>query len=265
MTPIAPLRERYLRLVRDSVVGLLDEDPGTAFARLTSSPTFDFMTRVEGRDYPATAPSMIGATKLLHLQRAAEAVIEQDVPGDFLEAGVWRGGACILMRAVLAAWGDARRRVWAADSFLGMPAPDPERSPHDVRSPLHGEARLAVSLEEVKRHFARYGLLDGQVGFLEGWFNETLSDPRIEHLAILRIDAVFHRSTMDALVALHDKVSPGGYVIIDDYGAFASCRVAVEEFRRDRGIEDPIEWIDDSGIYWRRGSGSRPGTACEDA
>ncbi len=116
-----------------------------------------------------------------------------------------------------------------------MPAPDPERSPHDVGSPLHGEARLAVSLEEVKRHFARYGLLDGQVGFLEGWFSETLSDPRIEHLAILRIDAVFHRSTMDALVALHDKVSPGGYVIVDDYGAFVPCRIAVEEFRRARG------------------------------
>ena len=259
MIPIADLRERYLRLVRDSVVGLLDEDPAMAFDRQTVSPAFVRQTRVEGRDFPATAPSMIGATRLLQLQRAAETVIEEGVPGDFLEAGVWRGGACILLRAVLAAWGDAQRRVWAADSFEGMPPPEPERAPRDARSPLHGEARLTVTLEETKRHFARYGLLDEQVGFLEGWFRDTLSDPRIERLAVLRIDAVFHGSTRDALVALHDKVSPGGYVIVDDYGAFVSCRVAVEEFRRERGIDDPIEWIDDSGIFWRRGTGAAAG------
>src|SRR5260370_721437 len=80
--------------------------------------------RAIGRDWPAEDETMIGQVRLDHLHQCVEQVLEQGVPGDLMEAGVWRGGACILMRAVLKAFDDRERIVWAADSFAGMPTPD---------------------------------------------------------------------------------------------------------------------------------------------
>ncbi len=90
---------------------------------------------------------------------------------------MWRGGAAIMMRAVLEQAGRraAGRRVWAADSFAGIPPPDAVRFPADAGSTLHSFPQLAVDLESVKRTFARYGLLDDRVVFLPGRFSDTLA------------------------------------------------------------------------------------------
>jgi len=82
---------------------------------------------------------------------------------------------------------------------------------------------LAVPLEEVQALFRRYDLLDAQVRFLKGWFKDTLAGAPIERLALLRLDGDLYESTMDALVPLYDKVSPGGFVIVDDYYSCAPC------------------------------------------
>lgn len=253
MSALDDIRSRYLDLVRDSLVGLLHEDPRLDVGGSGGLAAFDRSLRVTGSDRPATAFTMIGERRMLQLQQAAETAIRDRIPGDFLEAGAWRGGACILMRAVLAAWGDERRRVWVADSFEGMPPLAPGQPGASVDK-LRDVEGFVVSADDVRANFARYDLLDDRVVFLEGWFRDTLRNDAIDTLAILRIDAVLRESTTDALAALYDKVAPGGYVILDDYGAFAGCRAAVAEFRRDRGITDPIEWIDDSGAWWRRGA-----------
>ena len=91
------------------------------------------------------------------------------------------------------------RRVWAADSFAGLPAPNPTEYPEDTGLDLSQNAYLAVSLQEVQRNFRHYGLLDGQVQFLPGWFRDTLPTAPIEQLAVLRIDGDLYESTMDAL------------------------------------------------------------------
>jgi O-methyltransferase len=111
---------------------------------------------------------------------------------------------------------------------------------------------LAVPLERVRELFARYGLLDDRVRFLPGWFADTLPRAPIERLALLRIDADLYESTGDALAALYDKVSSGGFVIVDDYGCIPACRTAVDEFRAARGIQEPLEIIDWTGVFWRR-------------
>ncbi len=248
----AELRARYLDLVRDSLIGLLGEDPALEIRPGGGRLPFDRGARDEGRDWPASALSMIGAKRMLQLQHAAEFVIERGVPGDFIETGVWRGGACILMRAVLAARGVRDRKVWVADSFEGVPAPDGARYPDDAGIALHRFEQLAVPLETVKAAFARYRLLDDQVAFLKGWFRDTLGAAPIEQLAILRLDGDLYESTMDALTALYPKVAPGGIVIVDDYGAIAACRAAVTDYRREHGIDEPIYRIDDSGVHWQR-------------
>jgi O-methyltransferase len=213
---------------------------------------FDEPTRREGRDWPARAESMIGLYRLDNLQRCIVDVLRRRVPGDLIEAGAWRGGATIFMRAVLAAYGDTGRRVWVADSFQGLPRPDPERFPAEAGDKHWSWDQLAVPLEEVKANFARYGLLDDQDRFLTGWFKDTLPAAPIERLAVLRLDGDMYGSTMDALEALYPKLSAGGYVIIDDYGNIAQCKEAVTDFRNAHGIIDPIESIDWTGAYWQR-------------
>ena len=210
--------------------------------------------REQGLDYTSDAETMIGRLRLDNLQACVLDVVQSGVPGDLIETGVWRGGASIFMRAVLKAYGVTDRTIWVADSFQGLPKPDPVRYPADAKDGLWRAEVLAVSLDEVKANFARYQLLDDQVRFLPGWFRDTLPPAPIERLAVLRLDGDLYESTMDALTALYPKLSVGGYVIVDDYGAMASCRRAVEDFRAEQGITDRVEPIDWTGVYWRRSS-----------
>jgi len=249
---LVEMRARYLALMRDSLIGLLGEDPSFEIKPRGGQLPFDPKRRIGGMDWPVHAVSMIGAHRMAQLQQAVEYVIAHGVPGDLIETGVWRGGACIMMRAVLMAYGVADRRVWVADSFRGLPPPDAANYPTDRDNLLHTFEQLAIPVETVRRNFARYRLLDDQVVFLEGWFRDTLKGAPIERLAVLRLDGDLYESTMDALVALYDKVSPGGIVIVDDYGIIETCAAAVDDFRRERGIVEPIKRIDASGVYWQR-------------
>jgi O-methyltransferase len=214
--------------------------------------TADPSVRLEGRDWPADAETMIGMKRLDNVQACVTDAVRNGVPGDLIETGVWRGGAVILMRAVLKALGDTRRVVWAADSFQGLPRPDAERYPADAADRHWSFAPLAVSVDEVKRNFERYGLLDDQVRFLVGWFKDTLPTAPIEKLAVARLDGDMYESTMDALEALYPKLSVGGYLIVDDYGWVPGCKQAVDDYRGRHDIGDALRTIDWSGVFWQR-------------
>jgi O-methyltransferase len=213
---------------------------------------FDEQTRAEGRDWPARAESMAGLRRLENLQFCVTDVLRRGVPGDLIETGAWRGGVTIFMRAILEAYGDTERHVWVADSFQGLPRPDPERWPAEAGDEHWTRGELAVPLEEVQANFARYGLLDERVRFLAGWFADTLPTAPIERLAVLRLDGDMYGSTMEALEALYPKLSVGGYVIVDDYGAIPQCKEAVTDFRASHDIIDPMETVDWTGVYWQR-------------
>jgi O-methyltransferase len=210
------------------------------------------VARVEGRDWPSRAHTMIGLKRLANIRYCVETVLDENVAGDLIETGVWRGGAVIFMRAILRARGVTDRIVWAADSFAGLPAPDVKHFPQDEGISLHRFPQLAVPLEHVKENFQRYGLLDEQVRFVKGWFRDTLPHVPIERLAVLRLDGDLYESTIQALDGLYHKVSPGGFVIVDDYGNVPACREAVTDFRVRQGITDTIVPIDWGGVYWRR-------------
>jgi O-methyltransferase len=213
----------------------------------------DPAARAEGRDWPPGAETMVGRARLDNVARLCRQALDDGVPGDFAETGVWRGGVTILMRAILASLGDGDRRVWVADSFEGLPVPDAEHYPADAGLDWSGVGVLKVGADAVRNNFDRYGLLDDRVRFLEGWFCDTLPGAPIEALAVLRLDGDLYQSTMDALVALEPKVSPGGFVIVDDYGGWPSCRAAVDDYRAQRGIDDHIETVDWTGAWWRKG------------
>jgi len=202
----------------------------------------------------AFSHTMIGLSALDNLERCAEMVFHENIPGDFMEAGVCQGGASIFLRALQVAHGEGNRRLWAADSFIGLPPPE---SGPDIASGLDlSETRLpsiAFSLEGVRDHFLRYSLLDENVLFLPGWFADTLPTAPIKQLAILRIDADIYASTRDALECLYPRVAAGGFIIVDDYGLLGVCRQAVDEYRSAHGIDEPIQFVNQSVIYWCKG------------
>jgi len=210
---------------------------------------FDPKAREFGTDWPSIAYSMVGCRRLDNLQWCVESVLQEGVPGDLIETGVWRGGACILMRAILKLYAIEDRCVWLADSFQGLPAPslDADRG-YDLSENRYN----AVSLEAVQAAFERFGLLDGQVRFLKGWFKDSLPTAPINSLAILRMDGDLYESTMDALVSLYHKVSRGGFIIVDDYHPWPPCKRAVDEYRARNNILAPLQEIDGMGVFWKK-------------
>ncbi|QGZ96533.1 class I SAM-dependent methyltransferase [Terricaulis silvestris] len=191
------------------------------------------------------AQSMMGRKRMENLHDCLEQIRKNDIPGDVIECGVWRGGGCIFMAAYLQAHGMTSRKVLVADSFRGLPVSSrPEDSNLDLS---RGKApELAISRAIVERNFNAYGLLSGNVVFIEGWFRDTLASAPCDQLALLRLDGDFYESTMDALTALYDRVAPGGAVIIDDYYAVPACANAVKDFFAARGEAIPeairIDW-----------------------
>jgi hypothetical protein len=194
---------------------------------------------------------IIGRKRLENLEHCLDSIRSDNIPGEVIETGVWRGGASLFMRGYLAAYEMQDRKVWLADSFEGLPKPTlPQDAGYDFspeKMPI-----LAVSLDEVKEIFRRYGLLDEQVEFLKGGFKDTLPHAPIGKIALARLDGDLYESTMDALNALYHRIEPGGYLIIDDYGDFEPCRRAVNEFRDKFHISDPMETIDWTGVFWRK-------------
>lgn len=239
----------YLDLMKKTLTNSIYED-----SNINSQQPLSYVRqlRENGQDWPCIAHTMIGMKRLDNLQYCVEKVITEEIPGDLIETGVWRGGAAIFMRAILKAYDVTDRRVLAADSFEGLPAPNPLQFPQDANDAHHKVDYLAVPLDEVKANFERYGLLDEQVVFIKGWFRDTLPNVPADSFAVLRLDGDMYESTWDALTNLFPKLSVGGYVIIDDYQVVPGCRAAVDDFRQQHSIVDQIHEIDWAGVYWRR-------------
>lgn len=200
------------------------------------------------------ADTLAPPTQLDALQSCLEEVIAEAIPGDVIEAGCYRGGQCVLMAGVLKALDAGDRKIFAADSFAGLPEPDPQESPDDAifYHLLESIGRFRSSLDEVNDTLRRYNLLGGRVVPIPGWFRDSLKRAPIESLALIRLDATFHRSTHDALEALYPKLSRGGFLICADYGVPTGARRAVDEYRLEYGIEEPLLEIDGQGVLWRR-------------
>jgi O-methyltransferase len=218
---------------------------------LVAKRPYDSDKRENGRDWPARAETMVGLRRLVNARSCIESVLADGVPGDIIETGVWRGGMAIFMRGVLKAHGVTDRKVWLADSFQGLPRPDPARYPADRGLNLWRHNILRVGIEQVRHNFERYGLMDDQVGFIVGWFRDTLAEAPVKNLAVLRLDGDLYESTIQALEPLYPKLSVGGYCIIDDYNIDA-CARAVTDYRQVHGIGEEILDIDGMGAYWRK-------------
>ena len=235
---------RVKNFLKNYIVTYLDKRSYSIIKRIP----LDLTARNLGKDWPQLLGyTMIGHKRLDNLQFCIEDVLQKNIPGDFIETGAWRGGATIFMRAVLKSNNVVDRCVWVADSFEGLPKPKNKGDGYDLSAVAH----LKVSLDEVQENFRNFDLLDDQVKFLKGWFSDTLPSAGIEKIAILRLDGDMYSSTMDALVNLYPKVCKGGYIIIDDFYSWESCRNAVNDYIKYNNLNASIIRIDDDAAYWR--------------
>jgi O-methyltransferase len=244
------LRRSYLDLLRLTVCDLA----GVATTSVGALPDGGVMARelygdarrlrAAGMDWPLHGLTMVGLRRLEDLQACVERVVADGVPGDVIEAGSWRGGASLLIRATLDAYGDGRELV-VADSFAGFPAGDGDASvAHDF---------LVAPLDGVREAFARFGLTE-RVTFVPGFFEETMPGLAGRSWSLIRLDADTYEPTRLALRALYPGLAVGGHLLIDDYGSFEGCRRAVDEFRAEHGITEPLEQVDFTCWRWQRTS-----------
>jgi O-methyltransferase len=205
-------------------------------------------SRRVGRDWPQRAHTMVGRERLNNIQHCLNYARENNIPGDFIETGVWRGGACIFAKKYFDLY-DMDRNVFVADSFKGLPPPECQQ---DEGANYHLFTELAISLEKVKSHFELYGCLDDKVKFVEGWFKDSLPNNNdIKELCVLRMDGDMYKSTMDVFETCYHKLSVGGFCIIDDW-CIPDCREAVEDWWKLLGKQPSYTDIDGSSIFWQK-------------
>ena len=191
-------------------------------------------------------------TALEHLHTAIKDTVERGVEGDFIETGIWRGGACILAKSIYNEI-SPERKVYAADSFEGLPAPNVELFPQDNGDTHYLDPMLSVSLEQVTENFNKFGLVDDNLVFVKGWFKDSIPTLDIDKISILRLDGDMYESTIQVLDVLYEKLSKGGYLIIDDYH-HRGCIAAIRDFRNKHGITSNIIKVDGDPLnevhYW---------------
>jgi O-methyltransferase len=176
------IMDRYLQLVQEVLINSIYQDRATD---PRSHPFFDAPKRDAGLDWPQQALNMIGSIRLRSLPERWELVLRDSVPGDFVETGIWRGGACTMIAAVLAVYGEKERKVRGFDSFQGLPPPNEEIYPGDRGDQLHRFSQQVVSLGEVPDNFRRLGLWIEQVRLVKGWFKDTVAAAPIKKTPVL--------------------------------------------------------------------------------
>jgi O-methyltransferase len=177
---------------------------------------------------------------VIGLVRATDYVLKAKIPGAFVECGVFRGGSTMAVMLALMEHGVIDRDFYLYDTFSGFPLPDEVDRYYDGRSAIeewHEKKRnenesgwLVSTLEETRANVISTGYPVERMTFVKGMVEETIPSVVPEQIAFLRLDTDFYVSTRHELIQLYDRISPGGILIIDDYGAFQGARKAVEEF-----------------------------------
>lgn len=189
--------------------------------------------------------TMLGPRRGRMLHRLAEEVERRGVPGALVDCGAWNGGSTILMSVAAPA-----REVWAFDSFAGLP--EPRELDGREGAGLGGE--LVASEQKLRDGFERFAH-PARLHVRAGWFEDTLEDAagEIGQVAVLHCDGDWYDSVLLTLEVMYPLVSPGGFVVIDDYGTFPGAKRATDEYRRRAGESAPLRRIDHTGRYWRKG------------
>jgi len=197
--------------------------------------------------------TMVSNKNLMTLFSLIKQANNLDSPGDIVECGVWNGGSAAIMGLAHIGSGKTRhRRIWLFDSFQGVPPATERDGPVERRSYFEGWNKGDVN--KVKQVFTKLRVSLDDVEIIPGWFNDTLRTSRVEQIAILHIDADWYDSVKLVLDVFYDRVVPGGFVILNDYNTWEGCNKALNDFLRERHLEDTVitEVEPTTGAYFQK-------------
>lgn len=258
--PAKDLKERAIDTYLEVLRGLF---AGISYGRAERSVRFDtallpynHTARENGEEMGYLALTMIGKKRLDNLSTLLKEIIKTRIAGHIVETGVWRGGASMFLQAMLLAYHQHKERsLFLCDSFHGLPPSTGQLHKGDVG--WDGLRYSAVSRREVARHFHQYGLLTENVYFVAGYFNQTMPilaqqpPSLLSKIALLRLDGDMYQSTVDVLYHLYEKVTIGGFIIVDDWTGFPA-KDACLDFLKVHKLSPKIVPIDGSSVYWQK-------------
>ena len=206
-------------------------------------------------DY-ATRLTMLPRKTLENIEECIRKIVEDKIEGDFVETGVWRGGACIFANALFKKL-NSPRKIYVYDSFEGLPVPDAEKYPMDSGDTHYQIPELSVSLDTVISNFKLIDEDISNIVFVKGWFKDTVKDNNIDKIAILRLDGDMYESTVDPINYLYPKVNIGGFCIVDDYNPKFGAHHVANSYRADHNISEELQIFDGNShgllsAYWRK-------------
>jgi O-methyltransferase len=237
-------RDAYIDLIKRSITNYTYLGEDTSFENFRCVAHYQVQQGQWKIDPLARPVTLLTKSQLDLVETAVLAVEKRGVPGDFIEAGIWRGGVVILMRALINAHKMTDRKVFAADSFAGIP-----KNARALNDPVDSWSdRWIASLEEVQRNVARFGLLDEKIAFVPGFFSDSLKGLAGETFAVMRLDSDSYDSVEESLVYLYPLLSKGGVIIIDDWH-LVGCKAAVLNYRSRHGITEELK-THDGNAYW---------------
>lgn len=210
--------------------------------------------RIFNRTKPYTMTTL---ERMYAMYKATEHVSRNSVKGAIVECGVWRGGSIMISALTFKKFQDMSRTFYLYDTFAGMSKPgNVDTTRYDGAKALdmwkfhHVNGKVAwcdASLEDVRRNVYATGYPKNKFVFVEGKVENTIPHTVPERIALLRLDTDWYNSTYHELVHLFPKLSPGGVLIIDDYGHWEGCRRAVDQYFRENNVPMLLHRIDYGG------------------
>lgn len=247
---LASVTDLYFYTLKHAISGSLYPEVGKCGGgpggcSMGSLQPFSASERQRGNDWPPVGHTMVGHLRLDNVRMAVESVVKMNIPGDFVELGVWRGGVCVFARAILNTLEQSNRKVVLFDAFDSIQG--------------YGEAQsfLSVSQDQVRATFERYNLMNvDTVKFVKGLFAHTVGKYAREHkfdkISVLRIDGNFYGSYQEAMYHLYERVPLGGYIIFDDVLSHPGVMDFWNDFKREQGLVEELIAIDDHSTWFRK-------------
>jgi O-methyltransferase len=207
-----------------------------------------FFMDIIDRVHKHTITMLEGVEPPWEMYKAIEYIVRNNIPGDLVECGVWNGGSILLMALALQHFGDTSRKIYLYDTFEGMPAPqDVDRNWDGVPALPTWEAKkisdpngpnwgFGGTVEMVQEVVYSSGYPRENFMFVKGMVEDTLPDQMPQEVSLLRLDTDFYSSTYHELVHLYPALTPGGVLIIDDYGYFQGARIATDQYLEEQKL-----------------------------
>jgi hypothetical protein len=198
---------------------------------------------------------------IAQLSRSVRYIVDADIPGDFVECGVYKGASIVCIIRTLQALAVTDRRIWLYDTFEGMPKPEAvdvhyaQTAEEDGGMKSWERHKFAdergsdwcyCPIEEVRRTVLRTGYPEHNLHFVKGLVENTIPGEMPDRIAMLRLDTDFYSSTKHELIHLYPRLSRGGVLIIDDYGAYQGSRLATDEYFRDNDMKILLSRVDEN-------------------